>query len=341
MGYNSQNGVTIIRSQPTAGTLASDIETKGVALRNTSGAMRLNREPLIPDPEIGGGRDISDALLGPASCTGEYEAYGRFGSSFATILRAALGLSVSAADATNTGVHHHTITPSDASSLPLLSIYERISSGLETATYRDCVVDSVSINVDASGFLTVSYSIIGKRQTLNVVEIDPTTLYDNTGMTVGTNVVATMGGVNIKPKSLTWELSNNIDADDFRLGQFFLEDLTPKRRESTLTMRLRHEDRLLLRQANLGAPTATEVGGLTTKSPLSIEIQSYEEIDGAATPAMHALTLDFPSAMVSPFALEPSGDDVLENDVEFRTLRPNMAVPLLTAEFTNGVAELA
>lgn len=340
MGFNSQNGVTIIRSQPTAGVLAADIDTKGVALRNTSGAMRLNREPLVPDPEIGGGRDTSDALLGPASCTGEYEAYGRFGSSFATILKAALGLGVSAPGSV-TGTHSHIITPSDSSSLPLLSIYERISSGLETATYRDCVVDSVSINVDASGFLTVSFSIIGKRQQLNVVEIDPTTLYDNTGMTVGTNVVATMGGVNIKPKSLTWELSNNIDADDFRLGQFFLEDLTPKRRESTLTMRLRHEDRMLLRQANLGAPTATEVGGLTTKSPLSVEIQSYEEIDGATTPTMHSLTLDFPSAMVSPFALEPSGDDVLENDVEFRTLRPNMAVPLLTAEFINGVAELA
>lgn len=340
MGYNSQSGVTIIRSQPTPGTLATDIDTKGVALRNTSGSMRLNREPLIPDPEIGGGRDISDALLGPASCTGEFEAYGRFGSSFGTILRAALGLGLSEAGTVN-GTHKHIITPSDTSTLPLLSIYDRISSGLETATYRDCVVDSVKIDVDASGFLKVSYSIIGKRQQLNVVEIDPSDLYDNTEMTVGTNVMVTMGGVNIKPKSLTWELSNNIDADDFRLGQFFLEDLTPKRRESSLTMRLRHEDRDLLRQALLGSPTATEVGGRTTKSPLSIDIRSYEDIDGATTPTPHSLVLDFPSAMVAPYALEPSGDDILENDVEFRTLRPNMAVPLLTATLTNGVDELA
>lgn len=340
MGYSSQTGVTIIRSQPTAGVMAADLATKGVALRNTSGAMRLNRESLIPDPEIGGGRDVSDALLGPASCTGEFEAYGRFGSSFGTVLRAALGLGVSTAG-TVTGTHEHVITPSDASSLPLLSIYDRISSGLETAQYYDCVVDSVKIDVDASGFLKVSYTIIGKRQQLVATVIDPTPLFDNTGMTVGTNVVVTMGGVNIKPKSLTWELSNNFEDDDFRLGQFFLEDLTPKRRESTLTMRLRHTDKDLLRQALLGSPTATEVGGLTTKSPLSIDIRSYEEISGAATATPHSLVLDFPSAMISPFALEPSGDDILENDVEFRTLRPNMAVPLLTATLTNGVDELA
>lgn len=340
MGYNSQAGVTIIRSQPTAGVIASDIETKGVALRNTSGSMRLNREALIPDPEIGGGRDISDALLGPASCTGEFEAYGRFGSSFGTILRAALGLSVSAAG-TATGTHTHTITPSDTSSLPLLSIYERISSGLEIAQYYDCVVDTVSLDVDASGFLKVSYTIIGKRQELVATIIDPVPLYDNTGMTVGTNVVVTMGGVNIKPKTLTWELSNNFEDDDFRLGQFFLEDLTPKRRESTLTMRIRHEDKDMLRQALLGSPTATEVGGITTKSPLSIDIRSYEQISGASPATYHSLKLDFPSAMISPFSLEPSGDDILENDVEFRTLRPNMAVPLLTATLTNGVDALA
>lgn len=340
MGYSSQTGVTIIRSQPTAGTFAADLDTAGVALRNTSGAMRLNREALIPDPEIGGGRDISDALLGPASCTGEFEAYGRFGSSFGTILKAALGLGVSAPGSVS-GTHTHTITPSDSSQLPLLSIHDRLSSGLEVANYFDCVVDSVKIDVDASGFLKVSYSIIGKRQELNVVEIDPTGLYDNTGMTVGTNVIATMGGVNIKPKSLTWELNNNFEDDDFRLGQFFLEDLTPKRRESKLTMRLRHTDRQMLRQALLGSPTATEVGGLTTKSPLSVDIRSYEPIAGAGSATNHSLKIDFPSAMISPFALEPSGDDILENDVEFQTLRPNMAVPLLTATLTNGLAALA
>ena len=143
----------------------------------------------------------------------------------------------------------------------------------------------------------------------------------------------------IELRDLAVDIANNFEDDDFRLGQFFLEDLTPKRREVTISTTLRHEDKALLRQATLGAPTATAVGGLTTKSAMVITITSYQMIGGTSTP--HSLTLTFPNVVAQPFALEPSGDDILESDVEWRAVRPDMSVPVLSAELVNGVTDIA
>lgn len=336
MGFSSQTGITIIGTQNALDEPVAALETTGVAMRLTSGALTLNREGLVYDPEIGGGRDIGDSFLGPASVTGTFEFYTRFGSSTATLLRAALGGATSTQD---TGYNTHAIVPTDASALPFLSVHQQISSGLEVANFQDCVVNTFHLEADANGFLTGSAELIGRRQALDVPALDPTDIYDNSTGTVGTSVVITMGGVNIKPKSFSLDIANNFEDDDFRLGQFFLEDLTPKRREVTISTTLRHQDKALLRQATLGAPTATTVGGLTTKSSMVITITSYEMISGTAVP--HSLTLTFPNVVAQPFALEPSGDDILESDVEWRAVRPSMAVPVLTAELVNGEEAIA
>lgn len=336
MGFSSQTGVTIIGTQTALNTPVTTLEDDGVALRLTSGALTLQREGLVYDPEIGGGRDIGDSFLGPASVTGTFEFYTRFGSSLATLLRAALG---GATSSEATGVNTHAIVPTDASALPFLSVHQQISSGLEVANFQDCVVNTFHLESDANGFLTGSAELIGRRQALDVPALDPTDIYDDTTGTVGTSVTITMGGVNIKPKSFSLDIANNFEDDDFRLGQFFLEDLTPKRREVTISTTLRHEDKTLLRQATLGAPTATTVGGLTTKSAMVITITSYQMIGGTSTP--HSLTLTFPNVVAQPFALEPSGDDILESDVEWRAVRPDMSVPVLSAELVNGVTAIA
>ena len=336
MGFSSQTGVVILGTQDEFGVPVADLGATGVAMRHTSGAMTLNRESLVYDPEIGGGRDIGDSFLGPASSTGTLEFYTRFGSSTATLLRAALGAAdtTTAADSTT-----HAIVPTDEAALPFLSLYQKISSGLEVATFQDCVVNTFHLESDANGFLTGSAELIGRRQELDVPEIDPEGLYDETTGTVGTSVTVTLDGVNVRPKSFSLDIANNFEDDDFRLGQFFLEDLTPKRREVTLSTTLRHEDKRLLRQATLGSATATEVGGLTTKSSMVIDIVSYQMINGTTTP--HRLTLTFPTVVAQPFALEPSGDDILESDVEWQAVRPSMTQPVMTAELITGVETIA
>lgn len=340
MGYSSQTGVTIIGTQDEPGVFQSDLDTNGVAMRLTSGAMTLSREALIYDPEIGGGRDVSDAFLGPASATGSLEFYPRFGSSTATLLRAALGSSTSEAGS-DAAVYTHSIVPIDDTSLPYLSVYQQLSSGLERSTFSDVVVNTFHLEADANGFLTGSVELIGKDQTFDAPVIEPTGLYDTTTGTVGTSIRILKDGVNLKPKSFSLDINNNFEDDDYRLGQFHLEDLTPKRREVTLSTNLRHEDRSILRQALMGSAAATELSGQTDKSGLVIEIVSYQLIEGASAATPHKLTLTFPDVMVQPFSIEPSGDDILENDVEWQAVRPDPAVPIMTAELQNGVATIA
>ena len=48
-----------------------------------------------------------------------------------------------------------------------------------------------------------------------------------------------------------------------------------------------------------------------------------------------------PQAIINPFSLDPSGDDVLEHDIEIRAVRPDLGVPILTATVLNSYATVA
>src|SRR5689334_21099352 len=104
MGYTAQVGQVIFKTQTTPGTYDPNTGTNGVAIKLRSGSLGPSRELLIPDPEIGGGRDVVDAYLGAGAFSGDYELYPRF-DSFTTLLAAALG---TASSNTVTGVTTHT-----------------------------------------------------------------------------------------------------------------------------------------------------------------------------------------------------------------------------------------
>jgi hypothetical protein len=338
MGYGSQSGKVAIRTQATRGVPMTDIETAGVALKLRSGSLAGNRELLIPDPEIGGGRDISDALLGPVSYSGDYEMYTRF-SGIGTLLRAALG---EVNTVTTTGVSVHTFTGSDDAQLPFLTVYEEISSGLERAQYTDAVCNTFHLEVEPNGFLMGTCGLIAVKQLLGVPALDLSAVYDDTTLTVGTNVTVKYDGVNVKAKAFSLDVNNNFEDDDFRLGQFTLEDLTPKRREVTASITLRHEDNLMMRQALNGASTAVAPGGLTTKKELEIQIDTYQEIPGATpTTTKYSMNIKLHKALFEPFAFAPSGDDILENDITLQAVRPTLGTSIMTAVLTNGTPALA
>ncbi len=339
MGFSSQPGVTAFRTQSARGVVATDLETDGVAVRLTEGSMGGNRELLIPDPEIGGNRDIPDALLGPVSFGGDYGFYMRF-NSVATFLKGALGEVATTGDGTATPFTH-TFTPSDSSALPFLSIYEEISSGLERMMYTDCVINTFHLEADAASYLTGTVGVIGAKQTQGVADIDVSDIYDNSQFTVGTNIKVLYNSIDVKAKSFSLDINNNFEDDDFRLGSFFLEDMTPKRREVTASMTLRHESSAMMRQALLGTSAATTAGGITTKLPLVIEIKSYENIPGVSPVAQYSLTFTIPKVIFEPFAFEPSGDDILESDVSMQAVRPDNATPILTAVLKNSIEDIA
>lgn len=329
MGFSSQAGQVILRSQDTQGVYQADTPTAGVAVKLRSGALGPNRDLLIPDPEIGGGRDVVDAYLGAVSWSGDYQFYARYGS-LPTMLRAVLGT----ADSVNaTGVTTDTITPSDTT-MPYLSIEESVG-GLETFHYTDAVANTFHLESDANGYLQGTIGLIGARQ---VGGFTPTAApeWDNAPMTVGTNVTLTYNSVSLPAKNFSIDITNNFEDNDYRLGSFFIGDLTAKRREITAKFAVRHNSSALFRQAVYGTPAATQVGGLTTKNQLVITFSSYEDIPGSVPPTKNSVTLTMPRYILSPFALAQSGDDVMENDIDGHAVRPDPTVPALTAVVVRG-----
>jgi tail tube protein len=339
MGFSSQSGQVIVRSQAVADTPQADLDTAGVGVKLRSGSMAVNRDLLTTDPEIGGGRDTTDAYLGPAVFSGDYEMYPRF-NSLPTFLRAGLG------DATpgtlTAGVAEHTFEPLDSGTLPFLTIQEEIggtSGAMERFLFHDAVVNTLHFEAEANGFLQATAGMIARKLAAGAATIDASGIFDNTSLVVGTNVAITYNGVTLPVKDFSWDFTNNFEDDDFRLGSLVVGDLTGKARELTGSFTIRHANSALWRQATFGTAAATAIGGLTTKQALVITCNTYEFI--GATAITHRLVLTMPKVILNPFGLEPSGDDILENSVDWTAVRPDPATPLTTLTLRNGLADIA
>lgn len=336
MGYSSQAGQVLFATQDAPGIFPADFGTAHTAMKLRSGSLGPNRELLITDPEIGGGRDTVDAYLGAVSWAGDYEFYVRL-ESLPTLLAACFGTSASASA---TGVNTHTLTPSDSATLPYVAIEEKIGSGLETYQYTDAVVNSFHLEAEANGYLMGTAGLIARTQLAGATPTaDPD--WDDSPLIVGTNITLTYGGVTLPAKSFALDVNNNFEDDDFRLGSFFLGDLTAKGREVNGSFSIRPNDSGLWRKAVYGGAALTSPGGLTNKEALVITATTYEDIVGSAPLTKSSIEITVPKVALEPFGLEPSGDDILENDISWRALRPNAATPICTVVVKNGLATIA
>lgn len=342
MGYSSQAGHLILRTQGVAGTYPADVATKGVGVKLRSGGLGPSRELLIPDPEIGGGRDVTDAYLGAVSWSGDLEFYARM-NSLSTMVKAVLGSAAApvAGTAPDVTAYTHVITPSDASQLPFLAIEERVGSGFEVFNYHDCVANSFHLEAEANGYLQGSMGVIAARQVAGATPTAQSSIqWDNTPMLVGTNIAVTYNGVTLPAKSFSIDINNNFEDDDFRLGSFYLGDLTPKRREITASFSIRESSSAMWRQAVYGQSSATTPGGIVTKSELNILMKTYEKIATGGTKE-YSLEIEIPEYAINPYALGISGDDILESDIEGQALRPDASVGICTFTIQNSLAEIA
>jgi hypothetical protein len=446
MGQNSQAGYVALRTQSAGGTFPADFNTNAIAMKLRTGGIGITRELMIPDPEIGGGRDIADAYLGAVSWGGDLEFYTRVnglltvlygalgikyvktpgGTSHVTVLTmtgaptggtftltysaqttAALPYNASAGQvqaalealsnigegevdvsggpinsapiniswrgtlvgvvtnptansggltggttptitptsgtvgADYTTAVKHTFIPSDGAQLPFIGIQERIGASLETFNYTDAVINTLHFEADADGYLMGTAGVIARLQEAGITgPADIASRFDNLPMIVGTNIQVTYNNVSLPAKSFSFDLNNNFEDDDFRLGSFTMGDLTPKRREVTLGATIREQDSALWRQAAYGSSVATTPGGLSFKAPMKIVMSTYEVIPGEAS-RKFALTLDFPQVALNPYALEASGDDIIESDLEFQALRPDPARKLMYAEVDTNITAVA
>lgn len=335
MGFLSQAGYVGFRSYAGGDTFPADFATAGVILPTRSGTLGANRDLLIPDPEIGGHRDVPDAYMGAVSWSGDIEMYVRL-KNIATILRAAFGSA--AAPVTATGVTTHTMTPADT--IGALAIEERIGNGFEVFRYTDAYCNTLHLEAEANGYLMGTAGFIARKQVAGVTASTGVPV-DGSPLAVGTNITIMRNSVTLAAKSFSLDFGNNVEDDDFRLGSFFLGEITPKRRELTIGMTLRPSSSALWRQAVYGGDALTGPGGLSVKQPTVITITSYEDIPGGTPPTKYSLTLTVPNTIIEPFSVEPSGDDVLDHDITLRAVRPAVGTALVTAVVKTDQAVIA
>jgi hypothetical protein len=326
MGFSSQAGQMILRTQAVQGTYQADTGTSGVALKIRGGTLAPTRSLMVADAEIGGTRDVVDAYLGPVAWAGDISFYCRL-KAVPTLLKACLGTS---ATVTTTGVTTHTITPLDAATLPFLSIEEVVGGSLEVFHYTDVVVNTLHLECASDGYVMGTVGLVAMKQTAGNTKTSAP-VWDNSPMIPGTNVTITYNAVALPAKSFSIDINNNFEVNDFRLGSFYLGALTGKRREITMATTIRPVDSSYWRQAVYGLPASTAPGGLLTKQQAVISITSYENIASSTPPTPYSLGITIPQAAIEPFSLSPNADDVIENAMTIQALRPNPATPILTA----------
>ncbi len=345
MGFQSQSGQVGLKTQAAKGAFLDPgavAPNDGIFMQLRGGALGADRELIIPDPEIGGGRDITAAVLGPVAYSGEYEFYARM-ESVATLFNAALGNTVTTPTGTTYGddlVGVHVITPIDTAALPWLSIEETVGDGLESFNYTDARVNSISLECEPDGYLMGTVGLIALTQTAgNTPTASPE--WDTTPLLVGTSMTVTIDGVTTDiVRDFSMDFTNNIEDDVFELGSIKLADLTAKRRELTCSFTIRPDSIDLWREAVYGGTAATSpLSGAASQTDVNINIQSYEDI-GTGTSTKFELDIDIPFCNIQPFGLEPNGDDVIEFDVEMQAIRPTNASPLCTITVTNGFDEI-
>jgi hypothetical protein len=181
--------------------------------------------------------------------------------------------------------------------------------------------------------------LIARKQVAGVT-VDPSPNFDDTFLVVGTNISITYNGVTLPVKSFSLDMTNNFEDDDFRMGSFYIGDLTAKSREFSGSFTLRPQDSALWRSAVYGGSALTAPGGLTNKQQLVITCTTYEDIVGGTPTTKESLQFTLPKVALEPFGLSQSGDDVIENDISWRGLRPVFGTPACTAVVKNALAAI-
>ena len=340
MGISSQPGHVGIKTQAAKGAYLDPgavAPNQGVFMYLRSGALGGNRELMIPDPEIGGHRDIPDANLGPISFSGEYDFYARM-EALATLLKGALG----GASTTGSTVLGYTHTITGADTIPWLSVEEKIGNGFEVFKYTDAKINTLHLEADANGYLMGTAGLVALSQATTTATASGVQRRDTSSLLVGTSITVAWNAVSLPAKSFSLDINNNLEDDDFRLGSLFLGDITEKRREVTMGVTIRPNDAALWKTAMWGGPSATVPGGQVFKDDVLITVSSYEDIPGTTGPTVkYSATFTIPFAAIAPFSVTPSGDDVIEHDIEIRALRPVPATPIITAVVKNSYATVA
>ena len=325
--FSSQTGHFGARKQSAKGAFNSPT----FFFKLTSGGLGSNSELLIPDPEIGGSRDIDEAAVGAISYGGSYEFNFR-SEDLGILLYACLG------DVTVSGLgnsaYKHIFTP--ANSLPWLSVEEKISNTYDTFHYTDVRVSSLELTSDANAFLTGSCDMIAITQSGNASpDADPS--FDASPiLTSHTGYIVVGSGSQMYVKSGSFSFNNNLEDDDFRVGRRTLGDIPEHRRELSATLTVRPESNDLYRKAVYGNASAHTPTNNIFSAALVMQWDSGTTLIGTSA-YPYKIRINVSNAYFRPFTIEPSGDDIIEHDLEL--LPVALSGDIVTIELWNGISD--
>lgn len=336
MSQTAQTGYVALGIQTAKGTPAT--VDGSLALRVTGFSVSGQSELLDFEEEIGGGRDSESgaAVLGGFMVSGDME--GLFRSKVFGYLLLAAGFTAAAPvqDAL-TGAYRHTFTPAITGSY--LTLVTRWGSTDAVRRFEDCLVNELTISLDANGKVTWSASIIGARETYGVAGVTPT---------FETGPVANYAGsaVTLDSSTFAWEsielsIANNLSDDEFVIGSRLLDDVTFGAREVTVGGTVKVSDNSpsvteLYRKAVLGSGTATTPGSSDPYHSSAAVTFGSNRLVGTSTTHYFGVKATLPDLVLAGFPLGGSGSDRLTVDLEGRALAG--ASPVVTIELTNDKA---
>jgi hypothetical protein len=324
--FNAQQGYIGFRGQVNkGGFLAPTIFTKVL-----SGGLGADTELLVPDPEIGGGRDITDVFPGAVKFSGDTEFYFR-PESLGVLLYGLMG--TVATSNLGSGAYRHTFQTLTSGNLPYLSGQEKVADVLDTFNYVDGKVNSLTLDSESNSLLRGSFNLIFTTQSGNISPQVP--VFDTSPILVSHGGTITLDGTIVSCKSVSFEFNNNLDDDDFRIGNRFLGQLVEKRRELNVSLTIRPQDIDFYRKAVYGdsASPYTPKNDVYTGS-LVLNFESPGNIPGGSG-LPYRLQITLQEVAFKPFPISPSGDDPIDFEMEVMPLYDG-SNPIAKAELWNG-----
>lgn len=329
MDWNAQQGHIGFKGQLNkGGFLTPTIFTKVL-----TGGLGSDSDNIIPDPEIGGGRDISEVFPGNVKFSGDTEFLFR-PESIGVLLYGLLGTVDTTSPESN--VYLHTFQTLQSGSLPYLSAEEKVADDLDTFNYVDGKVNSLSLESEAGELLKGTFNLVFTTQSGNISPSTP--VYDTSPILVSHGGTITLDGSVISCKSISMEINNNLDDDDFRIGNRFLGSLIEKRRELNVSITLRPDDIDLYRKSVYGdADAAYTPKNSVYTGALIADFQSPGNIGATSLP--YRLQITFAKVAFKAFPINPSGDDPIEFELEVMPIYNN-SDPIVKMELWNGASSI-
>lgn len=330
--FQSEVGYIGLAKQVASGTYVTPSKYMYV----TSADINPTGDPLIPDPEIGGIRDIPDSIqVGPISWAGSLEFYVR-GEALGLLLYSALGAVTSSGIAGQSGAYGHIFTPQDQC-IPL-SIEKRVGSkgsAMDVFGYQDVKVNSLHFECAAGELVTGTAEIIAIEERSG--KTDQTATYETAPIFNFVDGVVNLEGVNISVKSISLDFNNNIADDDFRIGQRTLQTMTEKRRELSASMDIVPTDANIFKKTVYGGTSATAVSNTQSLYTGSLFVRFENPTVIGVTTQKYSMDITVGKAVFRAAPLPLSGDDMIIETLELLPVKASGA-NVLSIVLRNSIA---